>query len=111
MPGMFVRAIVQEGIGKQAILVPQQAVSRDPKGLAFVLIVDHAGKAQKRPLMLDRTIGDAWLVSSGLTPGEKVIIEGMQKVTVGAQVKALPLQRIKIKRLIRPIPKRINGGY
>lgn len=90
LPGMFVRAVVQEGIHKNAILIPQQAVSRDPKGNPLVLIADKDGKVEQRPLTLDRAIGDAWLVSSGLAGGERVIVEGMQKVKPGASVKAVP---------------------
>ena len=58
LPGMFVRAVVQEGVNKQAILIPQQAVSRDPKGNPLTLIVDAEGKVQLRMLTLDRAIGD-----------------------------------------------------
>ncbi len=93
LPGMFVRTVVQEGIHKNAILVPQQAVSRDPKGNPLVLIVDKDGKVEQRPLTLDRAIGDAWLVSSGLATGERVIVEGMQKVQPGASVKAVPFKK------------------
>ena len=87
LPGMFVRAVVKEGVNDQAILIPQQAVSRDPKGNPIALIVDAAGKVEQRMLTLDRAIGDQWLVSSGLAPGERVIVEGMQKVRPGAAVK------------------------
>ena len=66
---MFVRAVVKEGVNEQAILIPQQAVSRDPKGNPVALIVDAEGKVQQRMLTLDRAIGDQWLVSSGLAPG------------------------------------------
>lgn len=90
LPGMFVRAVVKEGVSDQAILVPQQAVSRDPKGNPVALIVDAAGKVEQRMLTVDRTIGDQWLVSSGLAPGDKVIAEGMQKVRRGAAVKEVP---------------------
>ena len=90
LPGMFVRAIVQEGVNNQAILIPQQAVSRDPRGNPLTLIVDAQSNVQIRMLTLDRAIGDQWLVSSGLAPGERVIIEGMQKVKPGAPVKAVP---------------------
>ena len=65
LPGMFVRAVVQEGIAAQAILVPQQGVSRNPKGEPIALVVDEAGKVQQRMLTLNRAIGDQWLVSSG----------------------------------------------
>jgi len=92
MPGMFVRAVVQEGVHKNAILIPQQAVSRDPKGNPLTLIVDNDGKVQQRPLTLDRAISDAWLVSSGLAQGERVIVEGMQRVQPGISVKAIPFE-------------------
>jgi len=90
LPGMFVRAVVKEGVNKQAILVPQQGVSRDQKGNPTVLIVDAEGNVQQRVLTLDRAIGDQWLVSTGLTPGDHVIVEGMQKVRPGAVVKEVP---------------------
>lgn len=90
LPGMFVRAVVKEGINKQAILVPQQAVFRDPKGNPFVYIVDRENKVQIRPIKVDRAIGDQWLVSEGLQVGEKVIIEGIQKIMPGVPVKPVP---------------------
>ena len=90
LPGMFVRAVVKEGINEHAILIPQQAVSRDPKGNPVTLIVDGGGHVQQRMLTLDRAIGDKWLVSSGLSPGDRVIIEGMQRVRPGASVKVVP---------------------
>ncbi len=97
LPGMFVRAVVQEGVNKKAILIAQQAVSRDPTGNPFILIVDAEGKVQLRRLTLDRAIGDQWLVSSGLAPGDRVIVEGMQKVTPGASVKVVPFEAGKEK--------------
>jgi membrane fusion protein (multidrug efflux system) len=90
LPGMFVQAVVTEGVNEQAILIPQQSVSRDPKGNPNALIVDSAGKVQQRMLSLDRAVGDQWLVASGLAPGDRVIAEGMQKVRPGASVKVLP---------------------
>jgi membrane fusion protein (multidrug efflux system) len=87
LPGMFVQAVVTEGVNEQAILVPQQSVSRDPKGNPSALIVDSAGKVQQRMLTLERAVGDQWLVASGLAPGDRVIAEGMQKVRPGASVK------------------------
>jgi len=91
LPGMFVRAVVKEGVNEQAILIPQQAVSRDPKGNPFTLIVDSEGKVQQRMLTLDRAIRDKWLISSGLASGDRVIVEGIQKVRPGASVKVIPL--------------------
>ena len=90
LPGMFIRTVVQEGINTQAILIPQQAVSRDPKGNPLTLIVDAEGKVQVRPLAIDRAIGDRWLVASGLAAGDRVIVEGIQKVRPGAPVKIVP---------------------
>jgi membrane fusion protein, multidrug efflux system len=90
LPGMFVRAVVTEGVNKQAILIPQQAVSRDPKGNPVALIVDGTGTVAQRILSLDRALGDQWLVSAGLAPGDRVIVEGIQKARPGAAVKEVP---------------------
>ncbi|PIU84469.1 MAG: efflux transporter periplasmic adaptor subunit [Deltaproteobacteria bacterium CG_4_9_14_3_um_filter_44_9] len=98
LPGMFVRAVVEEGVNPKALLVPQQAVSRTPKGDPVALIVDAEGKVQQRMLTLDRAIGDAWLVSSGLASGERVIVEGMQKVRPGASVKMVPFEAAGAKK-------------
>jgi membrane fusion protein (multidrug efflux system) len=90
LPGMFVRAVVQEGIAAQSLLIPQQGVSRTPKGEPFAMVVDEAGKVQQRLLTLNRAIGDQWLVSSGLSAGERLIVEGLMKVRPGATVKVIP---------------------
>jgi membrane fusion protein (multidrug efflux system) len=95
LPGMFVRAVIKEGVNEQAILVPQQGVARDRKGDPFVLIVDAEGKVRQRQLTLDRDIGDKWLVSSGLAPGDRVIIEGLQFVRPGMAVKVVPFNESK----------------
>lgn len=89
LPGMFVRAAVQEGIASQAILVPQQGVSRNFKGEPVALVVDDAGKVQQRLLSLNRALGNKWLVASGLSVGDRLIVEGMMKVRPGATVKAV----------------------
>jgi membrane fusion protein (multidrug efflux system) len=92
LPGMFVRAVLEEGVNPKALLIPQQAVSRNPKGDPFTLIVDAESKVQQRMLTLDRAIGDAWLVSSGIVAGESVIVEGVQKARPGAIVKTVPFE-------------------
>ncbi|MBN2032849.1 MAG: efflux RND transporter periplasmic adaptor subunit [Deltaproteobacteria bacterium] len=92
LPGMFLRAVVKEGVSEQAFLIPQQAVSRDPKGTPLTLLVDGEGKVQQRALKLDRAIGDQWLVSSGLAAGDRVIVEGALRVRPGASVKEVPIQ-------------------
>ena len=103
LPGMFVRALVKEGVSEHALLIPQQAVLRDPKGNPLVLIVDAEGKVQQRMLKLDRAMGDKWLVSAGLQEGDRVIVEGIQKVRPGAPVKAVPFDALGKKR---PEPER-----
>lgn len=90
LPGMFVRAVIKEGVNKQAILIPQQAVIRDPKGNPLVLVVNAENKVEQRMLTLDRAIGNKWLVSEGIVPGEQLIVEGIQKVKPGITVKAIP---------------------
>lgn len=92
MPGMFVRAVIQEGTAKQAILVPQQGVSRTPKGEPVVLVVDETDTVRQRMLTLDRAIGDKWLVASGLAPGERVVVEGQVRIRPGAKVRAVAFE-------------------
>ena len=93
LPGMFVRAAVKEGVADRAILVPQQGVNRTPKGEPYALVVDASSKVQQRMLTLTRAIGDQWLVSCGLSAGERVVVEGMIKVRPGAAVKAVPFKK------------------
>lgn len=92
LPGMFVRAVIDEGTNEHGILVPQQAVSRDPKGNPMALIVNAEGKIEQRRLSTDRALGDKWLVASGLVGGERVVVEGMQKARPGAVVKVVPFE-------------------
>lgn len=91
LPGMFVRAIIKEGVAELAILVPQQGVSRNSKGEPIALVVDEAGTVQQRILTLDRAIDDQWLVATGLSDGERVIVEGSLKVRPGTVVKVTDL--------------------
>ena len=94
LPGMFVRAIVEEGVNQEAILVPQQGVTRDQKGSPYALVVGKDGKAEQRMLTLDRAVGDRWLVSKGLAAGDRVIVEGLQRIGPGADVKAVPFATV-----------------
>jgi membrane fusion protein, multidrug efflux system len=91
LPGMFVRAVVEEGAAENAILVPQQGVSRTPKGDPFALVVSEGGTVEQRMLGLGRAIGDKWLVSSGLSAGDRVIVEGTLNARPGSAVKAVSL--------------------
>lgn len=90
LPGMFVRAEILEGIEDEAILVPQQSVSRDTKGDPYVLTVAEEGEVERGMITIDRAIGNRWLVSEGLEPGEKVIVEGIQKAKPGSKVRTVP---------------------
>lgn len=86
LPGMYVRAVVDVGERPQGLLVPQQGIARDPKGNATVLIVGEDDKVEQRVVQANRTVGDKWLIDSGLAPGDRVIVEGVQKAQPGAQV-------------------------
>lgn len=88
LPGMYVHAVLDEGVRHDTVLVPQSAVSRDLSGAATALVVGAADRAELRPLVVSRTVGDAWVVESGLKPGDRVIVEGLQKVQPGATVAA-----------------------
>src|SRR6185369_8301180 len=90
LPGMFVRAILEEGVSDNSILVPQRGVTRNPKGDAMVMVVGAEEKVEPRTIKVVRTIGDNWLVSEGLKAGERVILEGLQKARPGTPVKAVP---------------------
>jgi len=90
LPGMFVRAILEEGVNEQAILVSQRGVTRNQKGEAMVFVVGAEEKVEPRIIKVVRTLGDSWLVSDGLKPGDRVILEGIQKARPGTPVKAVP---------------------
>ncbi|PVM86073.1 efflux transporter periplasmic adaptor subunit [Caulobacter radicis] len=88
LPGMYVRATLGKGVASNGVLIPQAGVSRDPKGNATVTVVGAKGVAEIRPITVGQTVGDKWLVTSGLKVGDQVIVEGLQKVRPGAPVKA-----------------------
>ncbi|MBV5316517.1 MAG: efflux RND transporter periplasmic adaptor subunit [Desulfobulbaceae bacterium] len=90
LPGMFVSALIQEGVREQVILVPQRGVSRDPAGNAVALVAGEKDVVERRMLKTERTVGDAWLVTDGLQAGERVIVEGIQRVRPGVTVKVVP---------------------
>jgi membrane fusion protein (multidrug efflux system) len=90
LPGMYVRAVVDEGVADQAILVPQQGVAHDPKGNAIAMVVDGSGKVEQRFLKIDRAVGSRWLVTEGLNAGDRLIMEGLQKIRPGITVHVVP---------------------
>lgn len=89
MPGMYVRARFENITRQDALLVPQRAIARDPKGNATAMIVGKDGTVASRTVVVSSTIGDNWLVESGLVAGDRVIVEGLQKVRPGAAVEAV----------------------
>jgi membrane fusion protein (multidrug efflux system) len=90
LPGMFVRAILDEGVNEHAILVPQRGVTRNPAGDAMVMVVGSEEKVEPRVIKVLRNVGENWLVSEGLKAGDRVILEGLQKARPGTPVKAVP---------------------
>lgn len=92
LPGMYVRAIVKEGTLADALLAPQQAITLDAEGKAGALVVDKDNKVRSRAVRVSRTVGDQWLVEDGLVSGERVIVEGAQKVEPDMRVEAVPAQ-------------------
>jgi len=89
LPGMFVRAVVEEGVDEQAILAPQQGVARDPRGNAYALVVGADGKVESRDLEVDRAFGNRWRVTRGLAAGDRVIVDGLLAARPGTPVAAV----------------------
>jgi membrane fusion protein (multidrug efflux system) len=89
LPGMFVRAQLSQSTARDAILVPQQGLSRDPRGNATVMVVGADDHAEMRVVTAPRTVGDNWLVTDGLAAGDRVIVEGLDRIQPGTQVKPI----------------------
>ncbi|WP_244487547.1 MULTISPECIES: efflux RND transporter periplasmic adaptor subunit [unclassified Aureimonas] len=87
LPGMYVRAQLSQAQARDAILVPQQGVTRNPRGEATALLVDADYKVEQRRIEVGRAVGDRWLVTGGLAAGDRVIVEGVSKVKPGAVVR------------------------
>lgn len=86
LPGMFVRARIQQGETTRAVLIPHEAVNRDARGNAVVMVVGADNKVEARTVTTDRVLGDQWVVTDGLAGGERIITEGLQKVRAGMVV-------------------------
>jgi membrane fusion protein (multidrug efflux system) len=87
LPGMFVRARVEHGVNNRALLVPEVGVTHDPKGQATVLVVGPDHKVALRTVRATATLGDEWVIDGGLNDGERVIVDGVQKVQLGMVVR------------------------
>ncbi|MGH8206837.1 MAG: efflux RND transporter periplasmic adaptor subunit [Steroidobacteraceae bacterium] len=88
MPGMYVRAVIDEGVLSHGVLAPQQGITHDPKGDATALIVDANGKVEQRTVDVTRAIGNEWLIDRGLSAGDRLIVSGLQNVQPGMTVRA-----------------------
>lgn len=88
LPGTYVRARIGSGRLEQALLAPQQGISRDPKGNASAMVVAADGTVEARSVQVERTVGDRWLVTGGLQAGDRIVVEGLQKIRPGAKVTA-----------------------
>lgn len=99
MPGMYVRAEIGSGVRQNAILAPQRGVARDPKGNTSVMVVNAEGLVENRPVTVSRTVGDQWLVEEGLAAGDRVIVEGLQKIQPG-----IPVQTVDFEGASAPAP-------
>lgn len=96
LPGMFVQARLQEGVRSNALLVPQQAVQRDARGVASVWVVNGDNTVERREIETLRTVGNTWLVGSGLEPGERVVAEGTQRVRAGVEVTPVEPRNVQL---------------
>lgn len=92
LPGMYVRVHVEQGIQQNAVAVPQQAIQRDNSGQASIMVVGAEDKAESRRVRTDRAMGDRWVISEGLKAGDRVIVDGFQKIGPGAPVSPTPWQ-------------------
>lgn len=89
LPGMYVRAVIHEGVKPEAILAPQRSITRDTQGNATALVLNEQGVVEQRSLAVERAIGHQWLVTAGLEAGDQLIVDGLQKVRPGAPARAV----------------------
>jgi membrane fusion protein (multidrug efflux system) len=91
MPGMYVRAQLPTGVQPKALLIPQKTVQRDPSGRANVWVVDANDQVERRPVMLSQAIGNLWMVEDGLKAGERIVVDGFQRIRQGVKVRPIPV--------------------
>jgi membrane fusion protein (multidrug efflux system) len=91
LPGMYVRAEFAPIEARDAILAPQQGISRDVKGNATAVVINAADEAEVRPVVAERTVGDSWLVSRGLADGDRLVVEGLGRIKTGQKVRPVEI--------------------
>ncbi|WP_122710372.1 efflux RND transporter periplasmic adaptor subunit [Pseudomonas viridiflava] len=102
LPGMYVRAVLEEGFKEQGLLVPQQAVSRDSTGKPMAYVVGKDNTLERRELTTDRAIGDQWLISRGLNVGDQLVVDGQQRASAGVKVKTVPWKPQSVAAVATP---------
>ncbi|MEE4129709.1 efflux RND transporter periplasmic adaptor subunit [Pseudomonas viridiflava] len=102
LPGMYVRAVLEDGFKEQGLLVPQQAVSRDSTGKPMAYVVGKDNTLERRELTTDRAIGDQWLISSGLNVGDQLVVDGQQRASAGVKVKTVPWKPQSVAAVATP---------
>jgi membrane fusion protein, multidrug efflux system len=91
MPGMYVHAIIQEGVNRNGLTVPQKAVSRNTRDEAVVLVIEEGNKVGQRVVQTGQAIGDQWVITAGLKEGDRVIVDGLQSIRPGMLVEPVPV--------------------
>lgn len=109
LPGMYVRAQLEEAIDQAAILVPQKAVTRDALGAATALVLNDAGKVERRALTVGRAVGNRWWVNAGLQAGDQVIVDGLQKIKVGDSARAVDMSAVPSKAAPKAAPQPVTS--
>ncbi|WP_141454743.1 multidrug efflux RND transporter periplasmic adaptor subunit SmeD [Pseudoxanthomonas sp. z9] len=110
MPGMYVRAVIGGGVRNDALLVPMQGIARDPKGDTTAMVVGKDGKVEVRPVKVSRALGDKWLVEDGLKAGDRVIVEGLQKIGPGMPVQATERDARPARTATSTAPAAVHGA-
>jgi membrane fusion protein (multidrug efflux system) len=95
LPGMYVRATIVEGVNPAGLLAPEAGISHDQKGQPTALVVNAKGVVEQRQLQVGGTVANKWLVTAGLNPGDRVIVEGGQSVEPGASVRAIAADNVQ----------------
>lgn len=110
LPGMYVRAVLEEGVNDQALLAPQPSVSRDATGKPVAFVVGADNKLEQRALTTERAVGDQWLVTAGLKAGDRLVVNGAQKARAGQAVQVLPYAAGPTAPNAGPVPTASASG-
>ena len=110
LPGMYVRALVAVGARADGLLIPQEAVTRNPKGEATVMVVGADDTIEQRLIQVSRSADADWVVDGGLAPGDRVVVEGLQKIRPGGKVVPTERSELPAQEAAPPPPIPASGG-